>query len=309
MPDLLIVPLPVSGFPHEPDPVGPSGAWLPSRSASAYLGASQTPSPTILAHPLPLFGIAADGISDIGQIRKRNEDSLELLPELCLVIVADGMGGHPGGDVASRTAAKEAGRFLSTRLPLETGGDVELAMSQLAETMEAAVLAAHQAVRLRGEADPDLSRMGTTLTAMAVDPLTGAFGIGHVGDSRTYRLRQSDFLQITRDDTWVQDRLENEDITVEQAKRHPFGHLLTQCVGLEDAPEPRVVTGRVEIGDTYLVCTDGLVGMLEDESIVELLLDAADEDPKTAIQRLVDAANESGGHDNVTAALVRVIDP
>jgi len=168
-------------------------------------------------------------------------------------------------------------------------------------------MAAHIAIQARGEAEPALAGMGTTVTAMAIDALSGNFGIGHVGDSRAYRLREGELLQLTRDDTWVQERVEHEDLTPEQAKRHPFGHLLTQCVGLDDAPEPHVVTGQVQAGDLYLLCSDGLVGMLEDEALVDLLREGSGEGPRTIAQRLVDAANKNGGLDNITAALLIVM--
>ena len=256
------------------------------------------------------FLIHVDGVSDLGQTRIRNEDSFTVFPELGTVVVADGMGGHPGGDVASQTAADEAGALLSDRLPLspEVRADPDLALANLGQTMEAAVMAAHNAIRARGKSDTALAGMGTTLTAMAIDPLSGNFGIGHVGDSRAYRFREGDLLQLTRDDTWVQERVEHEDLTPEQAKRHPFGHLLTQCVGLEAPPEPHVVTGQVQAGDLYLLCSDGLVGMLEDEAMVDLLREASGESARTIAQRLVDAANKNGGLDNITAALLIVTD-
>lgn len=257
--------------------------------------------------PLP-FLIHIDGVSDLGQKRVRNEDSFTVFPDVGMAVVADGMGGHPGGDVASQTATREVGALLNDRLPLppEAWAESDLALADLGQTMEAAVMAAHAAIQAQGKADPTLAGMGTTVTAMAIDPLSGNFGIGHVGDSRAYRFREGDLLQLTRDDTWVQERVEHEDLTPEQAKRHPFGHLLTQCVGLDAAPEPHVITGQAEAGDLYLLCSDGLVGMLEEDAMVDLLGDAAGEGPLTIAQRLVDAANKNGGLDNITAALLIV---
>jgi len=266
------------------------------------------PAPVLTAFPPLSYEIHAEGASHIGRVRKRNEDSFAVHAELGLVVVADGMGGHPGGDVASRTATHEAGIFLQERLPLAAGArpDKDLALAELGQTMEAVATAAHAAVRAHGKTDPVLARMGTTFTAMVVDLQTGIFGIGHVGDSRAYRLRDGDLLQLTRDDTWVQERVENEDFTPEQARRHPFAHLVTQALGLDDAPEPHVVTGEVAEGDTYLLCTDGLVGMLDDEAVGEHLTEGAGDPPGTIAQRLVDAANESGGRDNITVVVLRI---
>jgi protein phosphatase len=252
--------------------------------------------------------IQVDGVSDIGQTRARNEDSFACFADLGVAVVADGMGGHPGGDIASQVAAREAEAHLREHLPrlpaAEAGGDPPVAA--LGETMATAVMAAHSAIRAQGEEDPMLAGMGTTLTAMAVQADWMGFGIGHVGDSRAYRLRGGRLVQLTRDDTWVQDRVEGGDLTPEQARRHPFGHILTQCLGLDDAPTPHVVTGEVEAGDIYLLCTDGLVGMLEDEAIVDLLTHSVGEPPQRIAQRLVDAANENGGHDNITATVIVV---
>jgi protein phosphatase len=252
--------------------------------------------------------IQVDGVSDIGRTRARNEDSFAFFADLGVAVVADGMGGHPGGDIASLTAAREAEAFLRTQLPLLPSEEMGSgpAPAALSETMAAAVMAAHSAIRARGEEDPMLAGMGTTLTAMAVHADSGGFGIGHVGDSRAYRSRGGELQQLTRDDTWVQERVENGDLTPEQAKRHPFGHILTQCLGLDDPPKPHVVTGEVEPGDTYLLCTDGLVGMLEDEAILDLLTHLDGEAPQSIARRLVDAANENGGHDNITATVIVV---
>lgn len=256
------------------------------------------------------YVIHVDGVSDIGQKRARNEDSFSVFRELGAAVVADGMGGHPGGDVASQTAAHEAGGLLQDRLPLaaEVRADADLALANLGQTMEAAVMAAHTAIRARGKADPALASMGTTVTTMAIDALSGRFAIGHVGDSRAYRFRDGALLQLTHDDTWVQERVDHGDLTAEQADRHPFGHILTQCVGLEEPPEPHVVTGEVEAGDVYFLCSDGLIGMLEEEAMLDLLTASTGEAPLAIAQRLVDAANKNGGLDNITAALFVVAD-
>ena len=138
-------------------------------------------------HSRSLYLIQVDGVSDIGQTRARNEDSLAFFGELGVAVVADGMGGHPGGDVASRVAADDAVAFLRNELPrlpaAEPGSDGSTAA--LGEALAAAVMAAHDAIRTQGEQDPMLAGMGTTLTAMVVHPESGDFGIGHVGDSRS----------------------------------------------------------------------------------------------------------------------------
>lgn len=251
------------------------------------------------------------GLSDLGRTRTRNEDSLSLVPELGVAVVADGMGGHPGGDVASRIAASTAAKVLAEELK---GGATryEDATTRLSAAMRRSVIRAHQEIRAEGEREPELDGMGTTITALVVDPETDVYVLGHVGDSRAYRLRDGELTLLTRDDTWVQERIDAEILTPEQARRHPFAHLLTQCLGLEDTPTPHIHHGSVQIGDAYLLCTDGLPGMIEDDELEGILVRelganggaAASREP--ALQALLDAANEAGGFDNVTAVLLTI---
>jgi serine/threonine protein phosphatase PrpC len=245
------------------------------------------------------------GLTDVGRTRPRNEDSICLLPELGVAVVADGMGGHPGGDVASRIAADTAGRVLSNALE-GLGGGRERPRS-LRAAMTKAVAHAHIAVRERGFEAPELSGMGTTLTAIAVDAESGRWVVGHVGDSRAYMYRGGRLEQLTRDDTWVQERLDAGQLTLEQARNHPFSHMLTQCIGLDTPPKPLIVEGETTEGDTYLLCTDGLVGMLDDDDLVAVLDRAGSADREDApVRALLEAANDAGGFDNITAALVTV---
>lgn len=227
-----------------------------------------------------------------------------MFPDLGVAVVADGMGGHPGGDVASRIAADEAGRLLAEAVEAftassEDAGDADAFVSRLHAAMEGAVLRAHEAVRREATARPQLDGMGTTLTAIVVSPASGAWIIGHVGDSRAYRLRDGALTQLTRDDTWIQDQIEQGIIQPETAKLSPYAHLLTQCVGLEDSPTPQVLDGKAAPGDCYLLCTDGLVGMVDDTRVAEVL------DARQPLEALIAEANRAGGQDNITATLVR----
>jgi protein phosphatase len=242
------------------------------------------------------------GLTDVGKTRARNEDSWASVAGRGIAVVADGMGGHPGGDVASRIAADAAVRVLEHelgrgRLPGE--GRPE----RLSAAMHRSVLGAHEAIRARVEAEPELDGMGTTLTAIAVDPASGLLALGNVGDSRGYRFRGGELTRLTKDDTWVQERIDSRQLTPEQARRHPFAHLLTQCLGLEDTPEPRVTEGSIEPGDAYLLCTDGLVGMIEEARLAEILARGVDEG---TLRTLIDTANAAGGFDNITAVLVTI---
>lgn len=246
-----------------------------------------------------LHRLTLAGLTDIGCVRRRNEDSLALAPELGIAVVADGMGGHPGGDVASRTAAE---RTMERLREARSRGPVEHVMSEV-------VLSAHAAVRDRGAREPSLSGMGTTLTAFLADVVDEAWCVGHVGDSRAYLLRRGAFRQITRDDTWVQQKVESNQLTPEQARHHPWGHILTQCLGSDEPPRVQVLTGSLEAGDLFLLCTDGLVGMLDDDTLARILrarIGHPAADIESAARSLIAAAVARGGHDNVTVALVAV---
>lgn len=245
------------------------------------------------------------GRTDRGKARARNEDSVYLLPGSGIAVVADGMGGHPGGNVASRIAAEALPEAFQRELARKNDGGADLREAYLG-AMRYAVQEAHSAIRAEGRETPELDGMGTTVTAVAMEPGSGRFVVGHVGDSRAYLFRDGALDQITRDDTWVQDRVETFQLTPEQARRHPFSHLLTQCLGLEKPPTPEIQHGELNAGDAILLCTDGLVGMLDDERIALVLeqsLDPAD-GGAGAVDALVDAANEAGGLDNITTAIV-----
>ncbi len=251
------------------------------------------------------------GSSNIGRLRARNEDTLALLPDFGVACVADGMGGVPGGDVASRIAARTIEDVLRNRLPAAEAGS---AADVLASSLEAALEAAHLAVRRAGDADPALTDMGTTLTVLATPAGTGVWALGHVGDSRAYQWRDGSLVQLSRDQTWVQEMVEEGRLSGLQADRHPYRHILSQCIGSPEAPRPQFEAGLARPGDLYMLCTDGLTGMVDDESLAALLDEhvAADADAEAlaaAADVLVDAANERGGEDNITVALVRIQDP
>ena len=265
--------------------------------------------PSCSARPVP-NPPSVVGLSDIGKARTRNEDSLCLLPELGVAVVADGMGGHPGGDIASRIAAEASASVLADARKSARADD---APTSLRQAMARSVAAAHDRIRWYGLEEPELNGMGTTLTALVVDVDSATYVLGHVGDSRAYLFRGGELTQLTRDDTWVQERVDADQLTPEQARNHPFGHLLTQCLGLEEPPIPHIIDGSVAAGDTYLLCTDGLVGMLADGELRRILNDQLAgngvSDPADApVRALLDAANAAGGYDNITAALVRVHD-
>ena len=245
----------------------------------------------------------------MGKTRTRNEDSWSVVADIGVAVVADGMGGHPGGDVASRIAVETAAGVLREDLAAAARPG-EQPPERLGAAMLRSVLRAHEEIRAEGEREPSLDGMGTTITAIAVDPTADLFVLGNVGDSRAYRFRGGELTRLTRDDTWVQERVDAKQLTPEQARRHPFAHLLTQCLGLEDVPKPRITQGSVEVGDAYLLCTDGLIGMIDDSLVAEILGDRLGKNDarggEAALEALLAAANDAGGLDNITAVLLEI---
>lgn len=283
-------------------PIWPA-RWLPGQGDPSNLGGLHTSPRPESVDLTPSITIA--GRSDVGMLRQRNEDSFQVLPDLGVAVVADGMGGHPGGDVASRIAAETAAGILARAVESDPEGDSGF-VERFREIMREAVRGAQQAIREHVAEEPGLEGMGTTLTGMVVDPGTRAWIIGHVGDSRVYLYRSGELKQLTTDDTWVQEQIAEGHMSPASARLSPYAHLLTQCVGLDDEPVPELLDGTAEAGDAYLLCTDGLIAALDDARVASILRDATDDgDGDASLSRLIDEANEEGGPDNITAALVR----
>jgi PPM family protein phosphatase len=234
--------------------------------------------------------------TDVGLARSSNEDSH--LRGRTVFAVADGLGGHRGGEVASAMAVEP--------LAAMDGRDFADA-DQAAEALTGAIRAANQAILRRGRADPELWGMGTTVTAAAV-AAGRVLQLAHVGDSRAYLLRAAAQLrQLTTDHTVVAEAVERGLLTRQQAAVHPQRGVVTRAVGLDpdvpvDLPEPL----ELEPGDQVLLCSDGLTEVVGDDQIAGVLAEQADGDD--ACGTLIAAANQAGGPDNVTVVLLRVAD-
>jgi protein phosphatase len=251
---------------------------------------------------LPLIARAA-ALTDAGRKRRRNEDAVRVDIALGLAAVADGMGGHPAGDLASAVAVQAV--FDHLRPTLEPPAEA-ISGRPAGAAMAEAVRGADASVRRAAREDPARAEMGTTLTTLLLPAHDGHAVIGHVGDSRAYRFRSGALELLTRDHTWVWDQLLAGHLTARQARVHPRRSLLTQALGVEASVEPDVLEVEARPGDVFLLCSDGLTEMLDDPVIEALLAGHLPEGLDEAASALVDAANGEGGRDNVTVALLEV---
>lgn len=233
----------------------------------------------------------AIGGSNIGKVRSRNEDSYIVRPDIGLFAVADGMGGHAAGNVASKTALET----LTASLPSATNDE---------QSVLAAVRAANLAVWQRAEAEREKAGMGTTMTILAFTPDVSECIVGHVGDSRLYRLRAGTLEQLTHDHTAVQELIDQGKLTKDEARRHPLSSMLYRSVGTRPDVLVDVQRTTATRGDRYLLCSDGLTGMLGDDDLAAILLQ--DQPVDRVVEHLIEAANLRGGVDNITAILIDV---
>lgn len=235
------------------------------------------------------FQISAFGLSDRGRIRPKNEDSMAVEPSRGIVMVADGMGGAPAGEVASALAVQETCKGLHSGLGLRE-----------------AILRANQRILSLATRESELSGMGTTLTALRVEADGGAFEGGHVGDSRAYRLNRDKLSQITRDHTVVAGMVEAGTLSPSEARDHYLGHILSRALGTEEDVEVEVFLGVVEEGDRFLLCSDGLMRVMEDRDVEQWLRRSREKDLEDVVRLWVEEANRRGAPDNVTVAILGV---
>lgn len=255
-----------------------------------------------------MLKIQAAGLSDRGMKRSHNEDSLSVVPGLGLFIVADGMGGHNAGEVASRQAIESIVQFLrdsqseSDTWPVPPSPELSLNENRIATAVK---LANRDVCKLSME-HPEYHGMGTTLVGMLLDPPSERISIAHVGDSRAYRLRDGVMGKLTNDHSWVEEQLQRGIITAEEAKNHRWKNVITRALGNKLEVEVDVESFDVKSGDVYLLCSDGLSGMI-DMDIMEHIL-KGNPDLEECAQALIAAANENGGLDNISLILIRIVE-
>jgi len=231
--------------------------------------------------------ITAFGLSDRGRVRPKNEDTMAVEPSRGILMVADGMGGAPAGEVASAMAVQEVCRGFHA-----------------GEGMKESVLRANTKIREMAQSQPAFRGMGTTLTALRVSVESGAFEVGHVGDSRAYRLHGDALWQLTLDHTAVRAMVEGGTLSPQQARNHPMSHILSRALGTAEEVEVDILLGVAEAGDRFLLCSDGLIRVMDDSELEERLMAARGGKLEQLVRSIVEEANLRGAPDNVTVALL-----
>jgi protein phosphatase len=244
-------------------------------------------------------------LTDPGKVRGHNEDCVESRPELGIVVLADGMGGYNAGEVASGMATSLVTTGLAeswTRDALKRlDRDAAMALSQSA--IQEQVAKANAAIYAAAQKDPHCAGMGTTLVACLF--YDNFLTVGHVGDSRLYRMREDVLEQVTRDHSLLQEQIDSGLISKEDARSSHNKNLVTRAVGIDPEVEAEVHSYDVKEGDIFLLCSDGLNDMIEDDEI-QMTLIALRSNLELSVQQLVQAANDAGGRDNVSVMLVRI---
>jgi len=241
------------------------------------------------------------GASDVGRRRDHNEDSLLCSDALSLYAVADGMGGHLGGERASRMAVDLLEKALAAEISrtLPPSAEHPETSRSMGQMLKDAVVSADRAIYDNASADPAVTGMGTTLTALVFYQRRAH--LGHVGDSRAYLHRDGKARQLTDDHSWIQDQVRAGLLSLEEAKESRFRNIITRSVGFEPSVQPDMQDLIVQAGDCYLLCSDGLSNYVSLEEIGQVLTTQFYRDAPRA---LIAMANERGGDDNITCICV-----
>ena len=234
--------------------------------------------------------------SDIGKIRDMNQDNYYISGQddkTKLFIVADGMGGYKGGEIASKLAVESTSKYIINNYK-ETENKKEMISNLIRNAIEYANMVIYE----KSMEVEELSGMGTTIDVVVIE--SGKIYIGHVGDSRVYRLRKDFLRKLTVDHSYVEQLLKQGNITKEEAYNHPKKNMLTKALGCTAFVESDVIIKGFQKDDILLMCTDGLTNMVREREIYNIIKD----NPKEACNKLIDKANENGGLDNITAVVI-----
>ncbi|MBS1766794.1 MAG: Stp1/IreP family PP2C-type Ser/Thr phosphatase [Acidobacteria bacterium] len=241
-------------------------------------------------------------MTDVGCVRKHNEDNLLMAQDLGLFVVADGLGGHAAGEVASQIVVETIGRFVADTVEQERTWpvDYDAALSFNSNRLKAAVALSDKAIAEDIRSNPERETMGSTVVALLVGD--GKATLAHVGDSRAYLLDADGIRQVTRDHSWVAEQVANGILTPSEARVHPFRNVITQALGNGGELEVEVQELDLAESERLLLCSDGLSGMVPDQQIWDIVNKA--DTYQEAVEALISAARAAGGEDNITAVLV-----
>jgi protein phosphatase len=244
-------------------------------------------------------------MTHVGLQRDHNEDSFAVLSEYNLYIVADGMGGHRAGDVASRLATDAVAEFFKTTAQEDVTWPFhfDTSLSEEENRLLAGIRVANRQIFERSVRSRECAGMGTTIVGALFSKYKNRLYVGHVGDSRAYRVRGGSIQQLTRDHSLLNDYLmAMPELTDEQRAELPR-NVITRALGMQDHVVVDLMSDDPQVGDVYLLCSDGLSGMLTDEQILRVV--SSSEDSSEICRRLIAKANENGGEDNITALIIR----
>ncbi|WP_437960958.1 Stp1/IreP family PP2C-type Ser/Thr phosphatase [Sorangium sp. So ce119] len=249
----------------------------------------------------------AAAVTDVGRQRKHNEDNVLVKSELGLFVVADGMGGHNAGNVASALATRSLDNFFEATRTGVLPGPVPADEQELdpgARRVVAAIRKANHDVFVISNTYTQHQGMGSTVVAAYVSCETEQIHVGHVGDSRCYRIRQGEIEQLTKDHSLINDALAlKPDLSQDELARLPK-NIITRALGMKDAVKVDIRSERIQPGDVFLLCSDGLSGMVSEQQILDVF--DITQDPHEACELLIAMANEAGGTDNISALIVRI---
>jgi serine/threonine protein phosphatase PrpC len=249
------------------------------------------------------------GLSDVGLKRGHNEDAYAVVADLGLYMVADGMGGHSSGEVASRMACDAvAGFFRETEHDEDMTWPykMERGVGYEANRLSVGVKLANLRIHERAQSNQAQRGMGTTFVGMRFTK--DGYVIGHVGDSRVYRVRDGRLEMLTEDHSLLNDYIKMKELTEQEIANFPHKNVIVRALGMKDTVQVDLSIDEARAGDIYLLCSDGLSGMVTDPALCDIIVDAAPRGLNDACRALIDAANDAGGNDNITALLVRVVE-
>ena len=244
------------------------------------------------------------GDTHTGLVRPTNQDTFLVANDLGLWVIADGMGGHAGGDVASKTAIEAIHGYIAERARRASANKTE----EIHALLRSAIGYANETVRVHAKAHPEFTGMGTTVVLLYLPPSSSQLAwVAHAGDSRAYLIREDRISALTRDHTVLEEHIQQGLLPKSTPASHPLGHKLTRGVGIHSTIEPDSSTIKLQPDDKILLFSDGLNKMLNDEDILDVLIKMPSQPPEHKCRALIDQANGRGGVDNTTVILIEPV--